>query len=254
MVELLIDGDILCHRAAKAVAPAADEAQAAARLERMLSRAKRRVDAHAIVIALSDARCFRTEIDPRYKRARRRRPRDPLVDALRDRLRKIACVDQRAGLEADDVLGIRLTEPRRDAPHRVCLSGDKDLLTVPGAHVDAAGRLRRVTPAEAERRHLFQCLAGDASDGYPGCPGVGAKTAAAFLAAPFVASRRPDGRWDRRPTRAVWAGVVSLYRARGLDEREALRQARLARILRHGEIDLPTGRPRLWTPALLRHF
>ncbi len=50
--------------------------------------------------------------------------------------------------------------------------------TIPGPLLYPALKLQaqvpdHITLAEADRYHLYQTLVGDATDGYPGCPGVG---------------------------------------------------------------------------------
>ncbi len=106
-----------------------------------------------------------------------------------------------SGYEADDVLGTLAARERRDPV--VVVSGDRDLLQLVGddpvaVRVFYMGRgLARATtfgPAEvAEQYNVpleragaayaeLALLRGDPSDGLPGVPGVGEKTAAALLA------------------------------------------------------------------------
>ena len=75
-----------------------------------------------------------------------------------------------------------------------------------------------VTEEDANYNHLLQALTGDAVDGYSGCPGIGIKRASRLLDA--------DASWD---------SVIAAYDKAGLTEEDALVQARVARILRHGE-------------------
>ena len=83
----------------------------------------------------------------------------------------------------------------------------------------------------ADRFHLYQTLVGDQTDNYKGCPGVGPVKAETALGA--------------NPT---WASVVGCYEKAGLTEEDALVQARVARILRHGEYNKMTCEVKLWTP------
>src|SRR5699024_5963589 len=106
-----------------------------------------------------------------------------------------------AGFEADDVLGTLAARERRDPV--VVISGDRDLLQVVAdqpvpVRVLYLGRgLARATsfgPAEVADRYGLPAdragaayaelalLRGDPSDGLPGVPGIGEKTAAALLA------------------------------------------------------------------------
>ena len=111
---------------------------------------------------------------------------------------------------------------------------------------------------------MMQTLAGDATDGFYGCPGLGLKRAAEIIDQP-VRLVPKDGiktrgvnkgeavtRWFAEPTRDYWACIVSHYRKAGLGEAEALVAARLARLLRHGEYDPETEELRLWTPDMLQ--
>ena len=124
--------------------------------------------------------------------------------------------------------------------------------------------IREVTQWEADRFHLIQTLAGDATDGFYGCPGLGMTRAATIIDNP-VRLVPQDGvktrgvnkgdvvtRWMAEPTSDYWACIVSHYRKAGLGEPEALVTARLARILRHGEYDRETEVVTLWTPEMLR--
>ena len=83
---------------------------------------------------------------------------------------------------------------------------------------------------QADRTHLTQALTGDITDGYSGCPGIGPKTAIKVL-------KEGD-----------WIEVVAAYEKVGLTEEDALIQARVARILRHGEYNKKTKEVKLWTP------
>jgi 5'-3' exonuclease len=105
------------------------------------------------------------------------------------------------GFEADDVLGTLATQERRDPV--VVVSGDRDLLQLVGdEHVPVRvfyiGRgLSKATlygPAEVAEQYgvpvdragsayaELALLRGDPSDGLPGVPGIGEKTAATLLA------------------------------------------------------------------------
>ncbi len=126
----------------------------------------------------------------------------PQVDMIADLLDAFGIPMAGApGFEADDVLGTLAARERRDPV--VVVSGDRDLLQVvaddpvpvrvlylgrglakatlfgPAEVVDHYGMpVDRAGPAYAE----FALLRGDPSDGLPGVPGVGEKTAATLLA------------------------------------------------------------------------
>jgi DNA polymerase-1 len=48
------------------------------------------------------------------------------------------------------------------------------------------------------------------------------------------------------PVKDMWKIVVKAYEKAGMNEQDALQQARVARILRHGEYDKKTGEVKLW--------
>ena len=70
-------------------------------------------------------------------------------------------------------------------------------------------------------------------DGYKGVPGVGAKGAEKLLT-------KAQGQ--------EWEVIRGAYEKAGLTEEDALRNARLARILRPDEYNFTTKEPILWTP------
>lgn len=187
------------------------------------------------VLAVGSAGYWRSRIYPEYKagRAARRKPLGyrALLEWASGRWETVSG----AWLEGDDVLGILHTDPARG--ETVVVSSDKDLATVPGLRYNPSAPeagVVEVTEAEADAAHLTLALAGDRADGYPGAPGVGEVTARRELAA-----AGPD-------PAAMWATVVRLF---GGDEGAALVQARLARVLRHGDYRWDTGEVRMWTPA-----
>jgi 5'-3' exonuclease len=111
------------------------------------------------------------------------------------------CTGGAEGFEADDVIGTLAAEEQRDPV--VVVSGDRDLLQVVGddpvsVRVLYLGRgLANATlmgPDEVAQRYgvpadragagyaEFALLRGDPSDGLPGVPGIGEKTAATLLA------------------------------------------------------------------------
>ena len=261
---LLIDGDDILWRAA---ARCAGEAALEADLARRLAGLRQALRGDRLVVALSDRDNWRKALWPPYKAHRAGRPRPPLLAPARRILQARWETRSAAGLEADDVLGLAATDPgyldgraeaanapEADAPQRAALraerlaarladgvqrvivSRDKDLMTVPGLHGGADGRIRAVAADEAALAHLALALSGDPADGFKGCPGIGPVRARRLLeAAPPVAA-------------AQWRAVVGAYRRAGLGEAEALLQARLARVLRAGEIDA-SGRPLLWSPG-----
>lgn len=253
---LLIDGDMLCRRAAHgaekiAADPDARARAAVKRVDAALDAVAAALRGDRLLAALGAGASFRARLWPGYKAARRGRAAPDGLAAARRRLAERVETRLCAGLEADDLLGIWASAPdlsfaaedpraarrRTGSGPRIIVSGDKDLLTAPGLHGSPSGRVWRVTPEEAETRHLLQTLTGDSADGYRGCPGVGPRRAAAILAS---AGAEP------------WPAILNAFARARLGPEAALLQARLARILRHGDVDPETRAPRLWSPDRLR--
>ena len=94
---------------------------------------------------------------------------------------------------------------------------------------------------------MVQTLTGDQTDGYKGCPAVGSVTAAKILQKAIDEGTPWANEEDLM--RLYWKHVVMAYIKAGLNEEVAIQQARLARILRHGEYE--NGKVQLWNPPAL---
>ena len=90
-----------------------------------------------------------------------------------------------------------------------------------------------ITPEQGAKWHALQLTAGDNTDGYTGIPGFGMKKATQLF--------------DNNGY--SWKTVVDAYADKGLDETEALLNARLAKILTPEDYDEKKGEPILWTPT-----
>ena len=132
-------------------------------------------------------------------------------------------------LEADDIIGMLATKTDND--DTIIWSIDKDLRQIPGRHM-IDDEIVYISEAQADHTFYMQVLTGDAVDNYPGCPGIGKVTAEKILNA--------EG--------DTWTKIVSTYEAKGLNEADALLQARLARILRWSDWDNEKQEVKLWTP------
>lgn len=245
-IEALIDADIVIHRIAAASEVEFDWGDGIWTLHSDLKVASRLLDNEIAsireklggkdvvpILCLSSPNNWRNDVLSEYK-ANRKGTRKPLVlKALRNYASSAYKVASMPRLEADDVMGILATWPRR-AKRRVIVTIDKDLKTVPGRHFnpDKDLEVRTVTREEAHYAHMMQTLCGDSSDGYSGCPGIGPKSAEKILL---------HG--------TFWVNIVSAFEKAGLNEAEALRQAQVARILQFGDCDIKTGEVRLWTPT-----
>ena len=128
-------------------------------------------------------------------------------------------------LEADDALGIYATS-NDDC---VIVSPDKDMRQIPGRLYNM-DEMFTITPSEGWEWFLIQTLAGDSTDGYSGAPGFGIKTSKKFF--------------DEYGY--TWKSVVQAFEQKNLTEEDALRNARLAKILTADDYD---EGPILFTPA-----
>ena len=179
------------------------------------------------ILFFSSPRNFRKSIDPDYK-GHRNRKKPCGYKRVIEKLKEDFPVFIEEGLEADDALGIYATKFPEE--HIIC-SPDKDMRQIPGQLFDMKEGVVTITEAEAEEWFYIQTMAGDMTDGYSGIPGVGVKRAAALL--------EKNG--------CTWDTVLDAFIDKGMTEEDALKNARLARIL---TTDLyQNGEIKLWVPA-----
>lgn len=172
---------------------------------------------------------FRKTVDPTYK-YHRKKTRKPLaykslVEYICNKFPNETWDD----LEADDVLGY-LATLEINLNKVIVISDDKDLLTIPG-RIYRLGEMHEITQKTADYNWLCQTLTGDTADGYKGCPGIGPKAAMNIL--------NKD---------CSFKAVVKAFENAGLTYDDALRQARLARILRYEDYDFEHKKVNLWEP------
>jgi 5'-3' exonuclease len=156
-------------------------------------------DPRAIVACFgAEAAAYRTELYPPYHAQR-----PPVPDDLAWQFEQAPALfaafgwssESSDGLEADDLLGA-LADAEVDAGGRaLILTGDRDMYQCAAEHVRVlylkSGKIgfEEVGPEEVNQRYGvapelvpdFIALRGDPSDGLPGAPGVGPKTAAELL-------------------------------------------------------------------------
>ena len=207
------------------------------------------------IIALSDptGRYFRKDIWPAYK-ANRKTKRSPLVRrALFDYVAEKYETYTRPGLEGDDVLGILQTSPYIVKGEKVTVSSDKDFKTIPGKHYNMdKEEFMTVRPAGAAYFHMVQTLTGDSTDGYPGCPDIGPKTAEKLFAKTVeTIPLGEDSSLSPEDVYAVlWPITVKAYERAGLSQDYALTMARLARICQRDDYDFKKKEVIPWTPPI----
>jgi 5'-3' exonuclease len=163
---------------------------------------KRRPSRHVACLDASWRPAFRVKLVPSYK-AHRLAPNGgedvpdalvPQIPLLMQVLGALGLVTAGAeGFEADDVIA---TLAARDKESVEVVSGDRDLLAVATERITVLytgkgiAKMEAMGPREVQDRYGipaahyadFAVLRGDPSDGLPGVPGVGEKTAAALVA------------------------------------------------------------------------
>lgn len=200
----------------------------------------KKVDADDYVLCLTGDNNFRKTNFPTYK-ANRKETRKPMGYALLkqhakdNHLHKIYDT-----LEADDVMGIMATMPKKTEIEYVIHSDDKDMFTIP-APLWCRKKQKIIYQSELEAyRFLYtQILTGDVTDGYTGCPSVGKVKAEEVLKGCTSETQMRD---------AALKLYVKKYKDEELAKTEMLAQARQARILRSTDFDFKTKTVILWNP------
>jgi len=251
---LLIDGDEVLYRATTSVEHEtrwdeenhvlhsnAEEAWEA--FNRIILGFQEAIGVSDFRLAFTKGDSFRKGLYDPYK-ANRLGVRKPLCYvAVRERAEEAYQTYSYPGLEADDILGIWATRGGNLDP--IIVSQDKDLKTIPGK-LWRQGALEVTSEEAANYNWMYQTLIGDTSDGYPGCPGVGPKTAEKIL------HHALDGFGSMgigSTLQTMWPEIIRTYEKNGLTAEDALLQARLARILRASDWDAQNKEVRLWTPS-----
>lgn len=197
-----------------------------------------KVGADEVTLCITDRENFRYDFYPEYKSNRKAGVKPMLVSILRDKIAADPRGYRQPRLEGDDIMGILATKP--GAGETIMITIDKDLQTIPGDHYNPShDKFFTVTEAQANRYHLLQSLMGDATDGYPGCRGIGPKKAENMLPE-LVENDEVKGIWDDI--------IVPAYEKAGFDEEFALSQARSARILRASDYNPKKQEVIPWTP------
>lgn len=238
---LLIDADYFFYRAASAVEEEHDYdeelsvivgnfAEAKKIVNSELDKLKERFKTNKLILTFTDKENFRKKIDPSYKGNRTKRKPCGYLRLKNWGLTSFKSVIK-PGLEADDVCGILATNGM--LKDFVLVSPDKDMEQIP-CHLFNLKTEFTQSPEEARRRLFEQCLTGDQTDGYSGCPGVGPKKADAIL------HSVKDGDY--------WPAVVKTYLQAQQTEEDALRNLRLARILQASDWDSAKQQPIPYTP------
>ena len=196
--------------------------------KRELTKLQNKLGAFAdVILFFSDSENFRKKILPEYKGHRNRKKPcgyKRVINALRKEYKVIL----KPELEADDALGVYATK----YPGNIIASPDKDMRQIPGKLYNFEETIT-IEPDAGAKWHLIQTMAGDQTDGYGGIPGIGVKRAETLF----------------KDKGYSWKTVVSTFEEKDLTEKDALVNARLARILTCEDYDFNKKEPILWTPA-----
>lgn len=249
-MKLLIDADLLIHRATKAVEREeifgedhhvlySSFEEAKEKFHRVLSTLLDDVKAcgsttDGYELYVSGPNNWRKDVWSGYKA--NRKDRKPLAfSRLKEYVLDLGA-NMVERLEADDLLAIDAC-----AGKGVIASVDKDFLSVPAPFlrlsVDMVPLdLINTTPEQARWHHFMQTLAGDQVDGYKGCPRFGPKTTAKWLDSDVSV----EGEVQAEEVEDLWADIVGAFQDADLDETEAMTNATMAHIMH------PDDAPRPW--------
>ena len=151
-----------------------------------------------IGVAFDHGKTFRDEAFPAYKAQREETPEDirASVPVIKDIIRAMRIpVLQADGFEADDVIGTLATKAGRAGITTYMLTPDKDYGQLVSDNVFMfrprhGGGYETMGPKEVCEKYSLTspaqvidllALMGDSADNFPGCPGVGPKTAAKLI-------------------------------------------------------------------------
>ena len=242
--KLLIDGDILIYKIATSAEVArnwgdlwtlhCDQKKCEAEVDNAIDDLGSNLEADDYVVCLTDKDNFRKDVLPSYKDNRKAKRKPMVLGALREYVMKKHNGVVWKNLEADDVMGIMATEPTDEK--RIIVSIDKDMRTIPCKLSQDGMTVDDVPLKLANYWHMIQTLTGDKTDNYDGIDGVGIKTAEKLIM-----------KYTNVPHKDLWKIVKGIYKDKGYTEAEALQQARVAHICRHGDYNKKTGKVKLWT-------
>jgi len=241
--KLLIDGDILIYKIATSAEVATnwgdlwtlhcDQKKCEAEVDNAIDDLGSNLEADDYVVCLTDKDNFRKDILPSYKDNRKAKRKPMVLGALREYVMKKHNGVVWKNLEADDVMGIMATEPTDEK--RIIVSIDKDMRTIPCKLSQDGMTVDDVPLKLANYWHMIQTLTGDKTDNYDGIDGVGIKTAEKLIM-----------KYTNVSHKDLWDIVQGIYKDKGYTEAEALQQARVAHICRHGDYNKKTGEVKLW--------
>ena len=197
---LLVDGSSYLFRAYHALPPLSNSAgEPTGALYGVINMLRKLIADYQperiAVVFDAPGKTFRSELFEQYKAHRPPTPEDlvqqikPLHDTVQALGLPLLCV---SGVEADDVIGtLAIQAAEADLPVLI-VTGDKDMAQLVNQRINILDTMKNITLDSAgvskkfgvppENIIDYLALMGDSSDNIPGVPGVGAKTAAKWLA------------------------------------------------------------------------
>ena len=250
---MLVDGDLLAYRITSSLEEPIDWGDDVWTLWSDLKKGKQLflqsigfyldlTKSFKAVICFSDRNNFRKELDSVYKSFRKKIRKPICYKPLREWIEETHETVSYKNLEGDDVIGLLATGKYKN--NCVIVSGDKDMRTIPCPQVCIVDdQIEIVDENNADYNFCTQVLKGDSSDGYTGLVGCGTIKASRVLL-------------DKKKLNEQWEAVLREYTRAKYSIDDAYHQARLARILREGEYNYATNKPKLWDYKYeyYRHF
>lgn len=254
MTALVIDGDIIVYKSCAASEEATkwddnvwtlhtNEGEACKSaiysIENIIEQATQTCKINKVIVMFSSTTNFRKEVDPQYKANRIGKRKPMCIKEVVAYIQDNYTTETWKGLEADDAMGIYATRDVIDGvPEVIVWSPDKDMKTIPNSWYmsDTQTDPLYISKEDADRHWFTQALTGDAVDNYHGIKGVGP-----------VKAKRILGK--AKEIKDLWHLTKLAFLQNGLTEADALRNVRLARILRIGDYDHQTGEVKLWEAA-----
>lgn len=259
---VIIDGDVIVYKCAEAIAEHIEvetdedqdslyqtiswgsKSEAKNLIKKKIKEILKVTKSTEAVICLSDAEeNFRKDLLPHYK-SNRKKVKPVFYHWIRKYFHDNYTTFERPTLEADDLMGIIVTYPKKlkgiSEGEKVLWSMDKDFKTIPCTFYREKPNkeitVHTTSLDEANYYFMFQTLTGDPVDGYEGCKNIGVARARKLLA-PFETECNLE---------EAWLVVKDAYLANGFTEQDALTQARCARILRAEDYDFGKKEVKLW--------
>ena len=251
--KMLVDGDLLAYKITSSLEEAIDWGNDVWTLSSDLKRGKQLflqsigyylalTKSKDAIICFSDRNNFRKELDSVYKSFRKKIRKPICYKPLREWIEETHETVSYKNLEGDDVIGLLATGKYKN--NCVIVSGDKDMRTIPCPQVCIVDdQIEIIDENLADYNFCTQVLKGDSSDGYTGLVGCGTIKASRILL-------------DKKKLNEQWEAVLREYTRAKYSIDDAYHQARLARILREGEYNYATNKPKLWDYKYeyYRHF